>query len=151
MAGCYTNYLQLADLDGDGDLDLLIPNAEGYFAKSGSAEPLVFLRNDGGFVLTDRSSDLGGGFSGWLRQVAIGDVDGDGFVDVYAPSAWGDADALFMNDGAGHFTDEAATRIGGHHAHAGATRFADVDGDGAIDLIVADWGQPDPQAGGWQI
>jgi len=149
--GCYTNYLQLADLDGDGALDVLIPNAEGYFEQDGGGEPLVWLRNDGGFTFTDRSADLGGGFSGWLRQVAIGDVDGDGSLDVYAPSAWGDADALFINDGAGHFTDEAASRLGGFHAHAGAARFADVDGDGDLDLIVAEWGQPDPTAGGWSI
>ncbi len=141
--GCYTNYLQMADVTGDGKLDLLFANAKGYFFKVNPAEPIVILRNDGGFGFTDISTHLDGGFTGWVRQIAIGDVNGDGSLDLFAPSAWGDADAFFINDGSGNFTDEAATRIEALHSRAGATRFADVDGDGDLDLLISDWG-PNP-------
>ncbi len=149
--GCYTNYLQMADVTGDGKLDLLFANAKGFFAKVNPAEPLVILRNDGGFAFTNISTNLGGGFTGWVRQIAIGDVNGDGSLDIFAPSAWGDADALFINDGAGNFTDEASTRIGGLHSHAGATRFADVDGDGDLDLLIGDWGRTPILGASWSM
>ncbi len=144
--GCYTNYVQLADLDGDGDLDVLFPNADGYY-QQGPAEPLVLLRNDGSGAFEDVSATAFGGFTGWLRQVAIGDVDGDADLDLFAPDAWAGDDALFVNDGQGAFTDQAATRIG-TASRAGAARFGDLDGDGDLDLVVSDWGSFPPTSQG---
>ena len=149
--GCYTNYLQMADVTGDGKLDLLFANAKGFFTKLNPTEPLVILRNDGGFGFTDISTNLDGGFTGWVRQIAIGDVNGDGSLDLFAPSAWGDADAFFINDGTGHFTNEASTRIGALHSHAGATRVADLDGDGDLDLLIADWGTNPLSGTNWSM
>ena len=153
--GCYSNYVRLADLDGDGDLDVVFANGGGYFAPGVEAglQPLVVYRNDGsagsGPVFTDVSADAVGGFRGRLRQVAVGDVDGDGDLDLYAPGSWGETDALFVNDGTGHFTDEAAARLpAGLASRAGATRFGDVDGDGDLDLVVTDWGETPPTSPG---
>jgi hypothetical protein len=84
-----------------------------------------------------------------VRQVALGDVDGDGDLDLYAPSSWGERDALFVNDGAGVFADEAAARLpAGLASRAGAARFGDVDGDGDLDLAVTDWGEAPPSSPG---
>lgn len=136
-SGCFTNYAALADIDGDGDLDAIFPNSDGYFSM-GAEEPLVVLVNSaGGF--TNASASAVGGFTGYLRQVALGDIDGDGDLDMYAPDAWGGPDAFFVNDGNGLFTDESATRLAAS-SRAGAARFGDVDGDGDLDLLVADWG-----------
>ena len=136
--GCWTNYMQLADVDNDGDLDVLFANSNGFFTISGSAQPLVMYRNNGDATFTNASSDLGGGFSGWVRQVAIADISGDGFVDLYVPTANGTPDKFFINDGTGKFTDEAAARLPGVSSKAGAVRFGDVDNDGDLDLFVGD-------------
>jgi MYXO-CTERM domain-containing protein len=136
-AGCYTNYLRVTDLDGDGDLDVLFPNADGYF-KKGTPSPFVIYTNDGKGIFTNVSQTAIGGFSGYLRQVAVGDVDGDGDRDIYAPAAWGDPDAFFIQVDKGIFKDEAATRNPGVASHAGAARFGDIDNDGDLDLLVSD-------------
>ena len=134
--GCWTNYLRVTDLDADDDLDIVFVNYFGFFTN-GMPEPLVIYDNDGG-SFTDVSDRFGGGWNGRIRQVAIGDIDGDGFVDVFAPDAQGGTHALFMNDGSGSFTDEFDDRIdGGITAQAGATRMADFDGDGSLDLFIA--------------
>jgi MYXO-CTERM domain-containing protein len=141
--GCWTNYMRMTDIDGDGDLDVLFPSSDGFF-KKGAAEPFSVYLNDGKGVFTSGSAQIVNGYSGYVRQIATGDVDGDGDLDLYIPSAWGDADVLLFND-AGVFVDHAATNLPELHSHAGAARFGDVDNDGDLDLFVSDgWAQSAP-------
>ncbi len=154
--GCYSNYVRLADLDGDGDLDIVFANGGGYFSRGGDEglQPLVIYRNDGpgtggAPALSDVSEEAVGGFRSRLRQVAIGDVDSDGDLDLFAPGSWGEVDALLINDGQAVFADEAARRLpDGLASRAGATRFVDIDADGDLDLIVTDWGMTPPYTSG---
>jgi MYXO-CTERM domain-containing protein len=134
--GCWTNYMEMVDIDGDGDLDILYPNADGYFTK-GSAQPFSVYLNDGTGKFTSGAQTIVNGYTGYVRQMAIGDVDGDGDVDLYIPSAWGDADVFLFNEG-GVFVNHAATSLPNLHSNAGAARFGDVDNDGDLDLFVGD-------------
>ena len=78
---------------------------------------------------------------GWAAGAAWGDVNGDGSLDLFLPRGASPAQ-LWMNDGADHFTDEAASRgvQDGTGIGMGAA-FADYDNDGDQDLFVADRGQ----------
>lgn len=137
--GCWTNYLRVVDLDGDGDLDLVLANYPDFFNGNAVTQPLVIYRNNGAGVFTNVSATAVGGFAGSLRQIAMGDVDGDGAVDLYGPSGAGGVPVLFMNDGAGTFTNEAATRLPtSNFPSSAATRMGDVDNDGDLDLFAAD-------------
>jgi hypothetical protein len=136
-SGCWTNYARVVDVDTDGDLDLVGVNCGGFFGPV-SAQPLTVHLNDGAGTFTDGAA-LFGAPTIAARQIAFGDIDGDGDVDVALPSA-GNAgpDRLYVRGPSG-FVDEAATRLpAGLSSNAGAARFADVDADGDLDLLVAD-------------
>jgi hypothetical protein len=138
QAGCWTNYLRLTDLDGDGKLDVVFSNFGDFFGNGQMPQPLGVWIGDGAGGFTNQSQKIVGGLVKAVREVAIGDIDGDGDLDLYVPDALGAADLLFVNQGAGVFTDEAAARLPGVASHSGAARFADVDDDGDLDLFVAD-------------
>ncbi len=138
-AGCWTNHLRVTDLDNDGDLDIIFANYPDFFGGSAAMQPLVIYQNDGAGNFTNVSMAAVNDYSGQLRQIAVGDVDGDGFRDIYAPSGDGSAPVMFINDGTGNFTDEAAARLPGAPFPAGAaTRMGDVDNDGDLDIFAAD-------------
>lgn len=134
----WTNYLRLADIDGDGDLDLIVPSCGGFF-QTPDAQPFRVYDNDGGVFIESTAARLGGAVDLAVRVVAVGDIDGDGDLDMFLPNAGGGLDRLYINDGDGGFTDQAATRLpsGANASRSGGARFGDLDGDGDLDLLVA--------------
>lgn len=129
--GCWTNYLRVTDLNGDHQLDVVTVNMQGFFSV-GAGEPLAIYINDPAGTFDNVSTEAIGGHSGQHRQVAIGDIDGDGDPDIYAPHAAGGTDSLFLNNGDATF--EETTFENG--SEAGAARFGDLDNDGDLDLFL---------------
>lgn len=117
-----------ADLDGDGDMDL-------YVSNSGQSNKLYM--NDGKGTFTETSAEAGcAGDTGMGRGVSIGDLNGDGHLDIYtvAPQT---ANQMFLGDGTGKFTDATKTCGAGDSGPAQGVNIADVDGDGDLDIYVA--------------
>lgn len=140
-AGCFTHWLTLSDLDSDGDLDILFANGGGYYVQ-GNAEPSAVYTNDGTGAFRNVTTDWFGGAVNRNRQVSVGDIDGDGDLDVYQPGSYGlDLDKLWIQTAPRTFVNVASTNLPSRlRSKAGASHFADLDGDGDLDLAIADWG-----------
>lgn len=127
------------DYDADGDLDLFVAFRD---------RANMLLRNDRG-QLTDIAASVG--LADTRRSVGAvwADLDADGDLDVIVGNMDGDANAVMRNDG-GTFTDVAkqwGLAWGGRapgDAALGTVRpcVADVNNDGRLDFITANYGPP---------
>ena len=139
--GCYTNWFELADIDADGDFDIVMANGGGVFGPGNQEAAVVYLNDGKGAFFNATSTSFSGAYS-QVRQVAVGDIDGDGDLDIYQPGAYGtDDDKLWVQTSPKVFADRAGTLLPpGTASHAASAHFGDLDGDGDLDLVVADWG-----------
>jgi len=111
---------------GETGFTQLSPSATGLdFTNPVSQEPLSWTN-----------------YVGHGSGVALGDVDGDGLVDIYLASVEG-PNVLYRNLGGWRFVEEARERGVDAPGRASAgTVFADVDGDGDLDLLLSALGGP---------
>lgn len=128
--------LAFIDYDNDGDLDVFVPNGA-YADAPGDGPGCRMFENLGGLEFRDVTSALGLVFKAFGMGATVGDVDADGFDDIYV-AAFG-PDVLLHNDGGKRFTDVTATAGLGDPRWSTAAAFGDVDGDGDLDLYVVNY------------
>ena len=114
----------VADLDADGDLDLVLPNLSG---------DSNILENNGGLSFTPRSLQVGR-----FRGVATVDVDVDGWTDVVLTTGIGPP-VVFTNPGSGELNGFVRTRLDGVDAATYSMAWADLGGDGDLDLVTGSY------------
>lgn len=133
--------LGLIDFDNDGDLDLFAPNGATLDSPHEGPGSRLF-ENLGDMIFRDVTSESGITFRRWGMGVAVGDIDADGFDDLFI-CAYGQ-NALWRNRGDGTFED--VTEASGIRGDAWSTgcAFGDVDADGDLDLYVVNYVQFDP-------
>lgn len=143
----WSNKVEVADVDGDGLLDIIIANGGGY-ATAGTPEPVRVWKNLGGWATAgthcqEISAEVVLGFTGLSRVAKAVDVDGDGDLDIVTGGAHQTQLKLFLHGPAG-WTDGSA-QLPQQLTSVGDLEAGDVDGDGDLDLLVADWGAGNPQ------
>jgi hypothetical protein len=120
----------VADLNGDGALDAFLANSSMMDASGNThrGAPNTVWFNDGKGYFTESGQQLGEAESYF---VALGDVNGDGFIDAVVGNRG--PDEIWFNDGRGTFIDS------GQQLGDGLTYslfLADLDGDDDLDLVV---------------
>jgi FG-GAP-like repeat/Bacterial Ig-like domain len=125
-AGLRPEDIQLADLDADGDLDLLSVNS-----APGTSKQANVLLNDGAGFFTLVSPGLA--LDAGIRHFTLGDMDGDGGVDLVTDANYGFVN-VYRNTGNGTFAATPASFFVGYTLYDLHT--VDVDADGDLDLLT---------------
>jgi enediyne biosynthesis protein E4 len=148
----------MADVNGDGYVDIYVSGVS-YLGVKGRN---VLYINNGDGTFTDKTKEYGLDFEGYSTQALFFDYDNDGDLDMYllnhsvhTEHGQGTADSrnerhpragdrLYRNDG-GHFVDVSAAAgiYGGVLGFGLGVVASDFDGDGCMDLYVANDFQED--------
>jgi hypothetical protein len=135
--GTFHNTADLADLDGDGDLDVVLHNVRNESEFTAFAVTTLWInQGDGRFVA--RRLEGVQGESGWAS--AAGDVDRDGDADLVVFPGW--YLRLILNQGgaqggqSGEFKNSKVINAPKPHAQFGSVILDDLNNDGQVDGIV---------------
>jgi hypothetical protein len=137
----------LLDYDGDGDLDVFLPQGNPLGPEETAAPHRDRLyRNElfsegvdgeGALRFTDVTEESGIDGRGYALGVAAGDYDNDGWTDLYV-GQWG-PNRLWRNRGDGTFEDVTEAARVGDAGWSSSAAFFDLGGDGWLDLYVANY------------
>ena len=154
----YTTQVSFFDYDLDGDLDCFminnsplpindlgvtnrreLPDAEWPvkdFFKGGGDN--LFRNDNGRFVEVTRQAGIHGTLMSFGLGVSVGDVNNDGYPDVFVANDSYERDYLYINQRNGTFKDETETRTGHLSFSSMGADLADINNDGFPEIFTTD-------------
>ena len=145
----YSTHAAFFDYDRDGDLDFYLVNNSFRPAASFGLRNIRHIRNSlGGHKLfrndgkrfTDVSEQAGiyGSEIGFGLGVTVGDVNLDGWPDIYVSNDFFERDYLYINNRDGTFTEDIERQMPSISYSSMGLDMADINNDGWLDIYVTD-------------
>lgn len=130
LAGGFTEGVNWVDFDNDGDLDIFAARTNGSNALYRNDGNWSFVEQKAGDLTKDRSTS---------SMACWGDLDGDGWLDVFVVNRGGENDALYRNLNGRSFQRITDNVVGRADGDGRSCVFADLDGDDNPDIYVGNF------------
>jgi hypothetical protein len=146
----YTTHAAFFDYDRDGDLDVYILNnsyqAIGSFNLRKNERPLrdslggdkLLQNNDGKFTDVSEHAGIYGSVIGFGLGVTVGDVDKDGWLDIYVSNDFFERDYLYINKKDGTFKESLTEQMKSISGASMGADMADINNDGYSEIFVTE-------------
>jgi VCBS repeat protein len=140
----WTNKVELADINGDGQVDILFANGGDYDFPGNPTFSKVFLNQGPDQMFEEATQKVFGNTRMLARVIKIRDVNADGSPDILVGTTYETQSQLYLSDGEGNFTNVTKSHLPQIKASVGDLEFGDVDSDEDLDVVLADWGSDSP-------
>lgn len=146
----YSTHAAFFDYDKDGDLDLYLLNnsfqAIGSFNLRKNERPVrnkeggdkLFRNDNGQFIDVSESAGIYGSVIGFGLGVTVGDIDLDGWQDIYVSNDFFERDYIYMNNGDGTFTENLESQMKSISGASMGADMADINNDGYPEIFVTE-------------
>ena len=137
------------DYDLDNDLDMFLLNhsihSKGTYGhidlrnkRDAEAGDKLYRNDNGRFVDVTAESGIYESILGYGLGVAIGDINWDGYPDIYISNDFHEDDYLYYNNGNGTFSEALRSSVGHTSRASMGNDLADMNNDGLLDVVVVD-------------
>jgi hypothetical protein len=138
------------DYDRDGDLDMYLLNhsvhTKGTYraadklrsTRDDEAGDKLYKNEAGRFIDISAEAGIYGSALGYGLGVAVGDINCDGYPDIYISNDFHEDDYLYYNNGDGTFTEAMRLSMGHVSSASMGNDLADFNNDGLLDVVVLD-------------
>lgn len=136
----WTNRVEAVDLNGDNWIDLIFANGGDYSEPGALESSRVFINQGPDALFLEVTNDIFGDAKFYARVIKVRDLNGDGNPDILVGNTFQTQSELYLGLGEGKFKRVTETHLPALLASVGDLEFGDVDDDGDLDIIFADWG-----------
>lgn len=145
----YSTQAVFFDYDRDGDLDVFLLNHNVEVQPFYEIEDLkkirdpyvgdkLFQNENGKFLDVSEQAGIHGNEIGYGLGVSIGDLNNDGWPDIYVANDYSEHDYLYINNNDGTFADQSKTALKHQSNYAMGTDIQDINNDGLQDIMTLD-------------
>ena len=145
----YSVMANFFDYDNDGDLDMYLATHPTDFTDKFKTKAFQkieqhknssnhFYVNNGDGTYTEKHIDVGINNHAYSLSATVGDLNDDGYLDVYVANDFGMYDFVYINDKKGKFIDESLKAQRKSSINAMGSDIADFNNDGYKDIMVTD-------------
>lgn len=128
------------DLDRDGDLDVFLVNS-GEPRRQGYLNPGIndrLFENKGGGQFVDVTQRSGIVDKGYGLSASIGDLNGDGWPDIFVTNDFEERDKVWISQRNGTFADSSVEALANMSWASMGSDVVDINGDGLLDVVTLD-------------
>ncbi|NJK83944.1 MAG: CRTAC1 family protein [Saprospiraceae bacterium] len=137
------------DYDNDGDLDCFLLNHSVHAPENYGDTTMrqmrdertgdrLYRNDDGKFIEVTQTAGIISSKIGYGLGIVIGDIDQNGYPDIYVANDFHENDYLYYNNGNGTFTEAITTSIGHTSNFSMGCDMADINNDGLLDIMSLD-------------
>jgi len=136
----WTNRVEVADINNDGLLDMIFANG-GNYSEPGELElSRVFLNKGPNTMFEEITEQIFADNKYISRVIKVRDINKDGFPDIMVGTTYQTQSQLYVGSKNGQFKNVTQTQLPQINASIGDLELGDVDDDGDLDMVLADWG-----------